>query len=235
MPPQYFIPPENIKNGFFLAEPSESHHISSVARNKKGNEIEIFDGAGNKYSAVIEDIKRNRVSGRIAGRIPFEKPGTRVILCFAVVSRKSMEFIFEHCTELGVSAFQPVLTERTQFKTDNWNARAEHLNRIIISACKQCGNPLLPELSAPRAFADLFDEFMPIFVAHCRGAVLKPARNLKSLKVFIGPEGGFSADELKLAEAKGAVFFSLGRHVLRSETACIAATALLTNLLEETG
>ncbi len=234
--PQYLVPAENMRSGEFFAGPEESSHIARAARARAGDEIEIFDGKGNRYSAVIKSVSGDRVSGAIKDKLPSPEYRTRLTLCFAVVARPALESILEHCTEAGVEAFQPVMSSRVQFDLfSDWERRAGRLRQVVTAAAKQCGRGSLPEVRRPEKLDDLLAAGAPAVFAAAGG--LSPdeaARSLggpAELKLFVGPEGGFTKGELDFARSRGAVFMDLGLYTLRAETACLAAaSALLTRL-----
>ncbi|HBB66979.1 MAG TPA: hypothetical protein DEF68_03485 [Elusimicrobia bacterium] len=234
--PQYFIPPEMIRAGSFSADEEESRHITRAARKRAGDEIEIFDGRGNRYLAAIE-AAGDRVSGKIKGRLDSPVYKTRLVLCFAPVSRAAAEAVIEHCTEAGVAAFQPVLTSRTQFDWfESWPEKARRFESLLIAACKQCGRASFPELLKPQKFDDLLAENGPAVIASGEasgsfGALAPAFNNAKALKVFIGPEGGFTKGEMEYAAEKGVKSFSLGKHTLRAETAALAASVIILDTL----
>ena len=234
--PQYFITPDRIRDGLFSAGEDESRHIARVARGRVGDEIEIFDGIGNRYLAVIEDIG-DAVSGKIKQKLDSPAYKTRLTLCFAPVSRSAAEAVIEHCTEAGVAAFQPVLTSRTQFDwSESWPEKSRRFEQLLIAACKQCGRAKFPELLKPKKFYDLLAQPGPAVIAS--GGTDKKFETISAefagspaIKVFIGPEGGFTEGELQYAQEKGVKSFSLGRHTLRAETAALAATVVVLDKL----
>ena len=234
--PQYYIHPENIRDGHFSASEEESHHITRVARKRLGEEIVIFDGKGRRYLAVIE-AAGSLVSGKVKEDLPSQGFKTRLVMCFAPVSRSSAEAIIEHCTEAGVAAFQPVLTSRTQFDWfESWSERSVRFETLMIAACKQCGRAKFPELLKPVKLDDLLAAGGPAIIASADAGnnfeALAPGfMGAPELKVFIGPEGGFTKGELEYAAEKGAKSFSLGKHTLRAETAALAATAIILDRL----
>lgn len=234
--PQYFIPPDSISDGSFSAGEEESRHITRAARKRAGDEIEIFDGKGNRYLAVIEEAG-DLVSGKIKKKLDSPVYKTRLVVCFAPVSRTAAEAIIEHCTEAGVAAFQPVLTERVQFDwLKSWPEKAKRFEQLMIAACKQCGRASLPELLKPQKIDDLLGEPSPAFIASGKTelnfeAVAAGLPNAASVRVFIGPEGGFTDGEMASAAQKGVKSFSLGRHTLRAETAALAASVIVLNKL----
>lgn len=230
--PQYFITPDRIRDGSFSADEEESRHITRAARKRAGDEIEIFDGIGNRYLAVIEDAG-DLVSGKIKKKLDFSVYKTRLVLCFAPVSRTAAEAIIEHCTEAGAAAFQPVLTSRTQFDWfESWPEKARRFEQLLIAACKQCGRAAFPELLKPQKFDDLLAEPGPAVIASGGtalnfDAVSAGLQGVPAVKVFIGPEGGFTRGELEYAAEKGVKSFSLGKYTLRAETAALAASVII--------
>ncbi len=234
--PQYLIPQGNIRDGEFFAGPDESNHIARAARARVGDEIEIFDGRGSRYKAVITGISGDRVAGAVKEKLPSPAYRTRLTLCFAVVARPALESILEHCTEAGVEAFQPVMSSRVQFDLfSDWERKAGRLGQIVTAAAKQCGRATLPEVRKPEKFDDLLAAGEPAVFSAAGGRppeeICEALAGGKAIRLFVGPEGGFTKGELDFARMKGALFMELGLYVLRAETACLAAaSALLTRL-----
>jgi len=234
--PQYLIPAENMHDGEFFAGPDESNHIARAARARAGDAIEIFDGKGNRYRAVVKAVDEYRVTGSVGEKLPSPEYHTKLTLCFSVVARPAMESILEHCTEAGVEIFQPVMASRVQFDLfSDWERRAGRLGQIITSAAKQCGRGTLPAVRKPEKLDDLLlSGGTSVFASSEGQAPDEAAKGLAGkteLKLFVGPEGGFTKGELEFARSKGAVFMNLGLYTLRAETACLAAaSALLTRL-----
>ena len=234
--PQYFIEPDNICDGRFSAGEDESRHITRAVRKREGDEIEIFDGQGRRFLAVIEECG-DLVRGSIKAELPAHVPKTRLVMCFAPLARTAAEYVIEHCTEAGASAFQPVLTSRTQPDWfDSWPEKTRRFRQLLIAACKQCGRAALPELLKPQKFDDLLNENAPSAVA-CMdagrnfSAIAHGFKDAPEIRVFIGPEGGFTRGELEYASEKGAKSFSISGHTLRAETAALAASVLILDSL----
>lgn len=234
--PQYLIPAENIRGGEFFAGPEESAHLARAARARPGDEIEIFDGKGGRWRAALKTVSGERVTGAVLGPLPSPEYRTRLTVCFAVVARPALESILEHCTEAGAAAFQPVMSSRVQFDLfSDWERREPRLNAIVTAAAKQCGRGRLPEVRKPAKLDDLLAEGGPRVFAAAEGeppdAAAARLGGPGELKLFVGPEGGFTRGELDFARGGGAAFMSLGLYTLRAETACLAAaSALLTRL-----
>ncbi len=225
-----------MRGGEFFAGPDESGHIARAARGRVGDEIEIFDGKGSRYRAVIKAIAGGLVSGSVGEKLPSPEYKTKLTLCFAAVARPALESILEHCTEAGVDVFQPVMASRVQFDLfSDWDRRAGRLGQIVTAAAKQCGRCALPAVRRPEKFDDLLLAGGASVFALASGPspdeAVKGLAGKTDLKLFVGPEGGFTKGELEFAVSKGASFMSLGLYTLRAETACLAASsALLTRL-----
>ena len=225
-----------MRDGEFFAGLDESGHIARAARARVGDEIVIFDGKGSRYRAVIKAIAGGLVSGSVGEKLPCPEYKTKLTLCFATVARPALESILEHCTEAGVEVFQPVMASRVQFDLfSDWDRRAGRLGQIVTAAAKQCGRCTLPEVRRPEKFDDLLLAGGASVFASAEGPspdeAVKGLAGRTDLKLFVGPEGGFTKGELEFALSKGAAFMSLGLYTLRAETACLAASsALLTRL-----
>ncbi|MCM2267387.1 MAG: 16S rRNA (uracil(1498)-N(3))-methyltransferase [Elusimicrobiales bacterium] len=234
--PQYYIPSERIRAGEFAAGPDESNHIARAARARVGDEIEIFDGKGGRYLAVVKSLAGGLVTGSVKGPLPSPEYKTRLTLCFAVVAKPALEDILEHCTEAGVDVFQPVMASRVQFDLfSDWERRAARLAQVVLAAAKQCGRGLLPEVRKPEKFDDLLAAGGAAVLASADGEgpdeAVKKLAGVREIKLFVGPEGGFTKGELEFARAGGAGTMNLGLYTLRAESACLAASsALLTRL-----
>jgi len=234
--PQYFIPRENIRGGRFFAGEEESRHIVKVARAKKGDLIEIFDGQDFRHLAEIENIEDGIVSGIIKSSLESPSYKLKLTLCFAMVSRPAMESLLGRCTEAGVETFQPVVSSRAQSGLfGGWERKSARLHNIILSASKQCGRGRLSGLEKPRKFDDLLLEGAPSVLAVPGGKsaaeVALALAGKTDIRLFVGPEGGFTKGELDFAAEKGALPLNLGKYTLRSETACLAGVCALLNSL----
>lgn len=225
-----------MRGGEFFAGPDEANHIARAARARAGDRIEIFDGKGNRYMAVLKTVSGDAVTGTLGEKLPSPEYRTKLTLCFAVVARPALEDILEHCTEAGVDAFQPVMASRVQFDLfSDWERRAGRLNQIVLSAAKQCGRGLLPEVRKPEKFDDLLAAGGAAVLASADGQgpdeAVKGLAGRGEIKLFVGPEGGFTKGETEFARSSGAAFMNLGLYTLRAESACLAASsALLTRL-----
>ena len=228
----FYVPPEAIDGAHAVVENEEFDHLTRVMRRKEGDELRISDGAGVAYDARIDSIAAGKARCRITGKYPLlNEPRTRLTLAVALLKNPSRyDTVVEKGTEIGVSAFVPLLTERTiprHERTGRWT-------KIALSAMKQSGRCVLPRIHPPRTFAD--------FVASARGTSLRflahegadaapltiaASPEGREIVGCVGPEGGFSAEEVAFAAAAGFQIVSLGSRRLRTETAAILFGGLL--------
>ncbi len=230
--PQYLA---DIKETEFFIEGAEAHHLADVARHAEGDEITVFDGKGKQYTARITRVQKNFVRGELLQAIAIKKSAISLELCFAPTSRNTLEDVLDKCTQLGVTAFQPIYTARSEYDLGKkWDGKAERWNQIILSACKQCSRGEVPVLHAPLAFEKCVAQpDCPSLLAyeaeetHTFGWGLAQLNNPTQLRIYIGPAGGWTDEEVTIAAQYGVLPVTLGPHILRAETACISACAKL--------
>ena len=228
---------------FFLDQPpdgaearltgDEARHLRRVRRVKVGDEVVLFDGSGVDYVGRVEAFDRAGVAVRILRREHTQRePVVAVTLVVAVVKQQAMHRLIDMCTQLGVRRLAAVQTERSVAKAGA--GKPERWRRIAIEACKQCGRSVVPEILAPRGLAEalaLAEECDTAFVASVRPdarpllSALDPGA--RTALGVIGPEGGLTDEEEAAAISAGCVPVSLGRSVLRTETAAAAALAVV--------
>jgi len=238
----------DLAEGSVILSGEESHHAVSVLRVHQGDPLILFDGRGGEASGLIQQASRRRLqvaAGAIV-RHPFEFP-RRVTLAVAMPKAHRQSYLIEKCTELGAAALWPILGERSVTRprddaSDKWQRRA-------VEAAKQSRRTWVPEVASPMTLADAlrrvpeFDamgflhpdpiaspggmETMTIaaFLATHPG---KAPGDTSSYLVLVGPEGGWTEAECQHAAQAGAVFLRLGPTLLRTETAAVAACALIT-------
>ncbi len=238
---RFFTEPENIKDG--SAEIFEdAAHITRVLRMNIGDEILIFDGSGTEYTARLVEIAEKRCLAEIlSSEKSAQEPQTRVVIYQCLPKSGKMESIIQKSVELGAYAIVPVASERCVTKLDGGKREAEKLkrwNKVSVTAAKQCGRGILPEvrscLSFKAAVGELKDcglALMPYEVLGHDGVsnlkdILKSS-DAETIGVIIGPEGGFSDAEARLAEDCGITFVGLGRRILRTETVSSAMLSVI--------
>lgn len=241
--PQFFLDPEAlVSDDSFLLKGPEAHHIAKVLRFKEGDSVNLFDGRGGRYEGKLEKIYPD---GSVAGTLKrvaaaHDASQARLTLYQGLLKASRWEWLLEKGTELGIHEFVPVITQRTvvQLREEKLDSKAERWSRIILSAAKQCGRRDLPKVAVPIALRDALTQAKthgPVLAAWEKMAGTSARDSLKealgpgasAVSLFIGPEGGFTDDEIELARAHGAALFGLGGHTLRGETAGLAASALV--------
>lgn len=234
--PRFFAEPENINGNIITLYSDDAAHISRVLRGKAGDILTVCDGKGNDYTAEITSVSDKSVTLEIKETfVTKSEPSVRITLYQGLPKGDKIETIIQKCVELGVCGIVPVNTERCIVKIDKnkENKKMERWRKIAESAAKQSGRGIIPSVGQVVSFENALKE-----ASSMDGAVipyeLEEKNGLKSfldgfkgesLAVFIGPEGGFSIDEIEKAVKSGVVPVTLGKRILRTETAGMAAAA----------
>ena len=230
---RFFALPEVIDNGTIRLTAEESHHLARVLRLREGERVSAFDGLGNEWECEIAAIHKSECRLSILNKLEtvVESP-LRLTLAQALVKGEKFDLVVQKATELGVSRILPVITEHCEIRISEERSeqRLQRWQRISLGAIKQSGRRRLVEINQPVRFQQF-----------CRGLQGEPAlifsekagRGLpplavqdSGLTVVIGPEGGWSDDEIELATSSGLIPVHLGPRILRTETAAITAVTL---------
>ena len=211
----------------------EAHHLRHVRRLKIGDEVELFDGSGIDYVGRVDAFDRG---GAVVEIVRSEKtrrePDVSVTLAVSVVKQQGMHRLIDMCTQLGLTRLIPMRTERSVVVPRK--GKAERWRRIAIEACKQCGRSVVPEIAEPCEFGVALDaagEYDVALIASmqpdARPVAAALDRPVESVLCLVGPEGGFTDEEESAAIDAGCVPVSLGRSILRTETAAAAVLAVV--------
>jgi 16S rRNA (uracil1498-N3)-methyltransferase len=237
---RFFFDPLSRKGDSVFLPEEESRHVVKVLRLPAGSEIELLDGQGTVYRALIVAGGR-QVEARIAGVVATEDGvGKTLWVGQGILKGEKMDTVVQKCTELGVSRFSPFQSSRCQGKADAAQNRKRHerWQRIGLAACKQCLRPQLMGLDAPVSLADLLrDTHAPLRLLfweeekelHLQDIAALP--EAQSVALLLGPEGGFSREEVDLARQFGWSTVSLGERILRAETATLTAVSVVQFLI----
>lgn len=246
---RFYINTEIERDSIRITDERLVHQWRDVFRYNVGAEMIIFDGSGKEFNVVIEKITRAESILKVFDEREGIIPEKKIVLCQSLIKKDKMEWVVEKATELGVCKIIPIVSERSEKK----NFNIERANKIAIEASEQSGRADIPEILEPVDLSgELLEEIkkrgykIVIFdssgasletFSFMRGAdaslseqsipedVFQDAKN--NFAVFVGPEGGWSEKELGFFADAGAEIYSLGKLVLRAETAAIAALTIL--------
>jgi 16S rRNA (uracil1498-N3)-methyltransferase len=237
--PRIYLP-QNLEIGnVYTPSDEQARYIKTVLRMRDGEPLLLFNGTGWEYDAVIRHVV-NGVGLEITGRHTVIAGTIEITLCQAIPKADKMEAIIRHATELGVSRVIPFFAERS---IPRWPAikspqKRERWQKISVEASRQCGRVDLPEIGEIASFTEILHSGSPQGLnlicweeeseRGIRTVLQNPIYNrTREFLLLIGPEGGFSKDELDLAQQAGFLSVSLGKRVLRVDTAAVAVIAIL--------
>lgn len=226
---RFFVEPTAKASNNIIIDNQEYYHIVKVMRYKVGYKLIICMGDNKDYYCTIESIDNNSVVASI-DKVDDNNcaPSIKVILYPAIIKEDNFELVVQKAVEIGAYSITPVITQYVSER----NLRIDRLNKIALEACKQCGRSSLIQVNEPIELneaiikskgSDLsvvaYEKEKQVFLKD----IIYRNRELNSISLFIGSEGGFNDDEKKLFETNDISCFSLGRRILRAETASIVA------------
>lgn len=224
-----------LKEGDILDLPEQSgHYLANVLRLEEGDTIQVFNSVDGEFTASIEQVSRKQLRVRVNSQSRFADPAKLSTHLGVGLSRGDrMDYLIQKATELGVMRISPLFTEfgEVRFKQEKrLDNKLRHWRQVAVSACEQSGRVSVPEIAAPRVLADWFAD-----VGESTRVILQPGGESRlteltpeaGICVLSGPEGGFSDTELELADQSGFKAVAMGPRILRTETAPVAALAIL--------
>jgi len=241
----FYVTPENVYGNTLLITGDEFAHLTKVLRKRVGDQISVVDGCGNRYDVSIVSLTRDSAKAEILRRRRLVgEPLVEVTLAAAVIKGPRFDWLVEKATEIGVRCILPVISQRCvvvpgELKKNRWQ-------RIAIAAMKQCGRTILPKILKTMSVEEVVKHFsnVPIKLvteAGSKGSIRQIAFSYhdkrgdfpRKVLILVGPEGGFTSEEITIAQEHGFECVSLGQRRLRSETAAILGATLLLWELEE--
>jgi 16S rRNA (uracil1498-N3)-methyltransferase len=244
----FFIEPAALLKPTVAIDGSEVRHIKKVLRLKPGDSIRLFDGEGFEYEAMIHRFVDDRVELKIIHKLQGTKEApVQIAVAQALLKEKKMDHLLRHLCELGLTQWIPFASERSIPRPGEKRmaARMERWNKIIKESSKQCRRAKLPEINKMLAFAEVLDygracDLMVVFYenesALLNSIILRAApQHPRKILMIMGPEGGFSDQEIIKARTAGCLVAGLGPRILRAETATIAAITLVQFLFGDMG
>ena len=240
---RFFISPSCIERNAVYFPMEVSRQIATVLHLKAGQKVIALDNSGSEYEVELEIVAPRTTEGRVLASRPAQsEPRTRLELYLGLTQREKFEWMLQKCTEVGAAGFTPLITSRSLVQSaEEAHSKQERWQRILQEAAEQSGRgvlPLLrPALRWEEALAQLRVRGLPGLVAWEGETALRIPQALAQIRqagasslplgVFIGPEGGLSEAEVALARDSGVLPVTLGRRVLRMETAAVVAAAII--------
>lgn len=211
-----------------------TNHLINVLRAKTGQTLVIFNGDGNEYSAELIEVTKRKAVAHIDSKISISIESPLSIHLGQGISRGDrMEWVIQKSIELGVTEITPLITERCGVKLskERWSKKHEQWQKLAIAACEQCGRNVLPVLHAPSLFTDWVNLSTNQVRLTLHPRAEKAFRHISmsptGARLLIGPEGGFSEQEIYQTEQNGFQTIQLGPRILRTETAAVSAISAL--------
>jgi 16S rRNA (uracil1498-N3)-methyltransferase len=218
-----------------MSLPEEAYrHLVIVLRRIPGDAVTLFNGRGGEYAAKVESVAKRNLTVRIEEFRAVERESPLpVTLAQAVSKGEHMDYSIQKAVELGVGMIQPLITDHVvvRLNAERWARKQEHWQGVAVSACEQSGRTRVPRILPVADLRDWLNTCSPdalrlVLSPTAAPVTLKRAGN-QPVVLLVGPEGGLSEVELKLADLSGFAALSLGARVLRTETAGVVALAIL--------
>lgn len=236
--PHFFVPAEQISPPFVEISGNAFHHLYSVLRIKAGEKIRIFNGQGETYQIIVEKIEKNSLKGKILHRFTEQPAPFSIHLFSGVIKGSKMEFLLEKTTEVGVREITPLITRRTIVKIKDASSKINRWQKIVLMASEQSEQVFLPKVDPPTTFPEALKKISPTDfnilaweeekTKTLRQAIAPlPSAGEGNINIFIGPEGGFAPEEVALARRAGCQIVTLGKNILKAETAATLLVFLI--------
>jgi len=213
-----------LKQNFWLHDSALLWQWNKVLRFKPGQELILFDGKGTDRLYKLTELSKAEAHLQMVTELAKQLPRRHVYLFWSLLKKDNNDHVLQKCTELGVSNFVPIISERsvrTGFNMDR-------ARKIVIEASEQCGRSNIPQVREPVHLEKVLDEYrdkMPLYV--CEQGSTQPKISDDKLGVFIGPEGGWSQNELDVFTDYNLLHVAISEHTLRAETAAVVASSLV--------
>ena len=238
---RFYLPEEDCREDSLTLTGAEAHHAIGVLRIKRGEHVAVLDGAGREFFCAVRAVERKAVTLAIDQIQTSPAPQCPVTLAQGIPKGKLFDAIIQKATELGAARIIPLLSERVSAHLDEDGVKHKHekWRQTAIEAVKQCGRRWLPQVEPAMTLPALLARHDDVGLS-LLGSLQKDARHPrgyfdplpKSVRLWIGPEGDFSPGEVRLIQESGALPITLGRLVLRSDTAALYALAVVSYELQ---
>ena len=216
-----FFVNSDLAAGDVVALSDDERHHARVVRVRDGEEVEVFNGRGGGFFGVYEGD-----AVRLTKPAPDREASAAIHLAMSIIQLEKFELVLQKATELGVHSIIPMITERVEVRPERYRGKQERWRKIVFEAVKQSGRTRIPEVEEPITFDEIIKrEGRKIIFDADTPPTQRPSN---SATILIGPEGGFTEEELEAAQTHGCAFEQLGPRRLRAETAAIVAVAIIT-------
>jgi 16S rRNA (uracil1498-N3)-methyltransferase len=223
---RFFVPHVLAAGATVALEGDELRH-ARVVHVREGEEVEVFDGRGGAWLAVARELP----SVELVKVVDVDRePRVALHLAMAIINLDKFELVLQKATELGARSIIPLVTERIEVRAERYRGKGERWQKIVFEAVKQCGRARVPVIEEPATFDDVVRRGGTKIVFDADAAPSPPPKHFDAATLFVGPEGGWSENELQTAREHGCAFVRLGPRRLRAETAAIVATARFSDL-----
>jgi 16S rRNA (uracil1498-N3)-methyltransferase len=243
---RFYAPPEAFSSDFdsLTLQSDEARHLREVLRLRPGDRVHVFNGFGKEFDCSIEESRKDTARLKVLKEVTPARPESPLQMTLAVALLKSDKFdlVVQKATELGVISIVPVATRLADVRLrddSDANKRVTRWQRIALEASKQSGRALVPEVVQPISFAKLvqgadFSGEQRLMFSERDGQLLEMNDTLNSeqrqITALVGPEGGWTDEEISMARESNWTIVTLGGRTLRAETAAITVVALLQHL-----
>ena len=238
---RYFIPADRFGSDTVHITGDDAHHLANVMRAKAGDTVIVADGSGREAIVKVSSLSKNEISAEILElRESVSEPRVRITIAQAMPKADKMETIIQKGTEIGAAGFIPFNSERTivQYDAKKEHKRLERWSKISKEAAEQAHRGRIPDIAPVCSWKELLglaEKADAAFFCYEKESNLTLRKHLDRLKIeekanimlIIGPEGGFSEKEAREAEEAGCLTVSLGRRILRTETAALVGMSCI--------
>jgi 16S rRNA (uracil1498-N3)-methyltransferase len=236
--PRFYVPQPKVQDGMLRVEGDEAKHIRKVLRLKPGDEIVVFNGAGKEYEGPIIEEGSSSVVIRVRSIASSQSDSPlEIALAQSLLKGEKMDYLIQKATELGVKQIIPFFSSRTipLLEESRRLKRYHRWKKIALEASKQCGRGLIPQIEPLQSFFEMIQEAgqdrLRFILWEKEGMRLKEVlkKRIEKSKIFfvVGPEGGFTQEEVDRARREGFIPVHLGRRTLRSETSSLCFLSIL--------
>jgi len=251
---RFFITPQQVEGEYIAIKGTDVNHIRNVLRLKSGDKLVVSDSENFEYDVRIKESAASGIKTEILERRPIEPTNCKIILIQAISKGSKMDMIARQATELGVNSIVPIITGRTVVRLDEEKKanKRQRWQKVAREAAEQSQRSTIPEILPIAGWGEaleMISSFNRVIVfweetnklfskeALCIGEWMQECQDNKnrSYAVIIGPEGGFAPEEIDDLKERGASCFSLGRQILRTETASVVALGIILYELERFG